>query len=262
MHIILLFDVTISGKDITFTGQGVTCPLQHEWASIVRVSQLLPGLFLHQSPIHKWMTWAVCWVLWDCKLWGKHCKRKWQDTNSQCCVALLYCFLKRKLYFSLTYATYNPALKESRERALFCRRLCCFRIWFLSVGNNTLFRKKKAWNCGLSEQEVDCPRAMSHGSPHAAGCPTAVATENSSYQGRMSLEALRATAPSTSQISAKEPGQQAVRKLGRVLIETPDFDKSANAQLKTCQIFSNQLYSQFKQIKGVGRKHYTVLILH
>lgn len=86
---------------------------------------------------------------------------------------------------------------------------------------------------------MDCPRAMSDGSPQAAGCPTAVDTESSSYQGRMSLEALRATAPGTSQISAKEPGQQAVRKLGRVLIETLDFDESANAQLKTCQKFSN-----------------------
>nr|XP_009675334.1 PREDICTED: 1-acyl-sn-glycerol-3-phosphate acyltransferase epsilon [Struthio camelus australis] len=55
---------------------------------------------------------------------------------------------------------------------------------------------------------------MSNGSPHAAGCPTAVDTESSSYQGKTSLEALRAKAPSTSQISAKEPGQQAVRKLG------------------------------------------------
>lgn len=87
-----------------------------------------------------------------------------------------------------------------------------------------------------------CPKAVSNGSPHAAGCPTAVDAESSSYQGRMSLEALRATAPSTSQISAKDPGQQAVRKLSRVLIETLDFDESANAQLKTCQNFSNQLY--------------------
>lgn len=102
---------------------------------------------------------------------------------------------------------------------------------------------------------MDCPGALSHGSPHSAGRPTAVDTESSSYQGRMSLEALRATARGTSQISAKEPGQQAVRKLGRVLIETLDFDDSANAQLKTCQNFSNQLYSQSKQIRGVGRKY-------
>lgn len=102
---------------------------------------------------------------------------------------------------------------------------------------------------------MNCPRALSNGSPLAAGCPTAVDTESFSYQGRMSLEALRATAPGTSQISAKEPGQQAVRKLGRVLIETLDFDDSANAPLKTCQNFSNQLYSQSKQIKGVGRKY-------
>lgn len=79
--------------------------------------------------------------------------------------------------------------------------------------------------------------------------------ESSSYQERMSLEALRAMAPGTSQISAKEPGQQAVRKLGRVLIETLDFDESANPQLKTCQNFSNRLYSQSKQIKGVWRKY-------
>jgi len=71
----------------------------------------------------------------------------------------------------------------------------------------------------------------------------------------MSLEALRATAPGTSQISAKESGQQAVRKLGKVLIETLDFDESANAQLKTCQNSSKQLCSQPKQIKGVGRKY-------
>lgn len=71
---------------------------------------------------------------------------------------------------------------------------------------------------------------------------TAVDTESSSYQGRMSLEALRATAPSTSQISAKDPGQQAVRKPSRVLTETLDFDESANAQLKTCPNFSNRLY--------------------
>lgn len=89
---------------------------------------------------------------------------------------------------------------------------------------------------------MDCPRAVSNGSPCAAGWPTAVDTESSSYQGRTSLEALRATAPSTSQISAKDPGQQAVRKLSRVLIETLDFDESANAQLKTCQNFSNQLH--------------------
>nr|XP_013808681.1 PREDICTED: 1-acyl-sn-glycerol-3-phosphate acyltransferase epsilon [Apteryx mantelli mantelli] len=65
---------------------------------------------------------------------------------------------------------------------------------------------------------------MSKRTPHAAGCPTAVDTESSSYQGNESLEALRAKAPGTSQISAKEPGQQAVRKLGyqsRVGAEQP-----------------------------------------
>ena len=102
---------------------------------------------------------------------------------------------------------------------------------------------------------MDCPRATSNGSPDAAGCPAAVDTASPSYQGRMSLEALRATAPGTSQISAKESGQQAVRKLGKVLIETLDFDESANAQLKTCQNSSKQLCSQPKQIKGVGRKY-------
>ncbi|XP_009331534.1 PREDICTED: 1-acyl-sn-glycerol-3-phosphate acyltransferase epsilon [Pygoscelis adeliae] len=68
---------------------------------------------------------------------------------------------------------------------------------------------------------------MSNGSPHAAGCPTAVDTESSSYQGGMSLEALRATAPGTSQISAKEPGQQAVRKLGH------DAEDSVNHTINT-----------------------------
>lgn len=98
-------------------------------------------------------------------------------------------------------------------------------------------QKKKAWNCGSREGEVDCPRAMSDGSPDAAGCTTDVDSESSSYQGRMSLEALRATAPGTSQMSAKEPGQQAVRKLGRVLIKTLDFDESANDWMKNMSEF-------------------------
>lgn len=80
------------------------------------------------------------------------------------------------------------------------------------------------------------PQAMGVPTQRAA-CPAAVDTEGSSSQGRRSLEALRARAPGTSQISAKEPGQQAVRKLGRVLIETLDFDESANAQLKHVRIF-------------------------
>lgn len=80
---------------------------------------------------------------------------------------------------------------------------------------------------------------MSQESPHPVGYPI---DEDAAIREECAWTPLRATACSTSQISAKEPGQQIVRKLGRVLVKTLSFDDSANAQLKTYQNFSNQPY--------------------
>lgn len=47
----------MSGKDITFPLQGedITSPLQEEGVGRVKISQLLPALFLRQGPIRRQM---------------------------------------------------------------------------------------------------------------------------------------------------------------------------------------------------------------